>query len=192
MNTPKQLVRLLRHTALSRGCQMDDQGFILLVNIIGLSEFRSLTIAQLQKIAQEDQKGRFELRYTYHGFAVRAVQGHSFGLNMCYPTVIPRRMIHGTDDRGWEFINFDGVRVMTRDYIHAVDSHESYGLRHNATTLIYFGVEKVVEAGIAIHLSPNGYLLSRGNNGLLCPCFFAFAIRRSDGVSLPFMCHHHI
>jgi RNA:NAD 2'-phosphotransferase (TPT1/KptA family) len=75
-------------------------------------------------------------------------------------------MIHGTDDKGWISIYFDGVRVMSRDYIHAIDSCDSFGLRYNATTLIYFNVEKMIEAGVAIHLSPNGYLLSRGIDGL--------------------------
>jgi RNA:NAD 2'-phosphotransferase (TPT1/KptA family) len=82
MNTPRLLIRLLRLTASSRGCDMDDQGFVPLVQLIRLPEFQHLTFELLEKIVREDRKGRFELKRQGRSYAVMAVQGHSFGLMM--------------------------------------------------------------------------------------------------------------
>jgi RNA:NAD 2'-phosphotransferase (TPT1/KptA family) len=148
---------LVRHTAVKRGCDIDEEGFVLVEQVFGLLEFQHLTMSCVMKMVHEDREGRFELATRDRDNYIRAVQGHTIGLNVTYSSTHPVIMVHGTNDAGWSTINYDGVRVIGRDHIHAVDRLSFHCLHVTSTILVYFNVEKMTKTGIDIYLSPNKY-----------------------------------
>lgn len=188
----RSLVKVLRHTAIHRGLEVHEEGFVNLVDLQHLPEFHRLTIHRLQDIAHKDAKGRLELRYGRQGVVVRACQGHSFPVSLKMPRVFPSTAIHGTTESAWTVIREDGLRPMGRQHIHLASSLlAKSGIRASSAVIIELDTRRIQDDDVPLFISENGVILTQGCNGLLCPCYFKLAYQRYTGVHLRFGCAHH-
>ncbi|XP_053392010.1 uncharacterized protein LOC128554723 [Mercenaria mercenaria] len=188
----RALVKLLRHTGKAKGLIIDTEGFVAFDHITRLPRFRGLQPSDLYKIVRDDKKGRLELRARPF-LQVRAVQGHSMPVCPTMEVVHPPTMIHGTDNRAWAIIQRDGLRLMGRQHVHAASAPTARaGLRASSTVLVYLNTHAMISYGMRIVRSVNGVLLTQGDHGLICPCFFLRAVDRYSGEEQRFCCRHHV
>ncbi len=112
---------------------MDDQGFVSLDELMELLRAeRNLDLNREEFVEQLDDPNveRFERR----GDAVRASYGHSIDVDLDYPEINPEfPLYHGTSPEAWESIREEGLRPMSRQYVHLSNTRKEarrVGYRH--------------------------------------------------------------
>ncbi len=145
---------LLRH---KKG-YTDDKGYALVSKLI---EDVSITYDDLCRIVKEDDKKRYffseDCKY------IRASQGHSTGVNLELKEAIPPDILyHGTADRFLKSISKEGIKKMSRDYVHlSADKETAYkvGSRHGKPVLLVINARQMVKDGVKFFVSENGVWL---------------------------------
>src|SRR5262245_39367929 len=115
----KLLALLLRHRAGEHGLSLDPEGFVPLEDVLaainrkrGWDWVRGAHIAQV--IAQQEKR-----RYEIVEDDIRAIYGHSVDTAISYPAVAPpQTLLHGTARRFVAAILREGLRPMSRQYVH--------------------------------------------------------------------------
>lgn len=118
---------------------MDPQGFVPLEELLDLvrSE-KNWKISREEFIERLDDPDveRFERR----GDAVRATYGHSIDIEMDYPEIDPEfPLYHGTSPEAWGLIREEGLRPMSRQYVHLSGTREEarrVGHRHSQSPVL--------------------------------------------------------
>lgn len=81
----KTLSWLLRHGAIKEGIPINSEGF---VNVQYLLNHRSLggkcSVDDIKRVVAENNKQRFAVRYLNNQLQIRANQGHSVKVLLCY------------------------------------------------------------------------------------------------------------
>jgi 2'-phosphotransferase len=179
-----QLSKVLRHSALKEGLVMDNEGFILLDEILKLKYFKDLDLNKIQHIVRTDNKNRLELKLVDDKFYLRANQGHSIKgiindellLESITIENLPTVCIHGTYLDIYDKITTDGLCKMGRNHIHCCEGiplEVKSGARPDSNLYIYIDIIKALNAGILFFRSRNGVILTPGDeNGYLKPKFF--------------------
>jgi RNA:NAD 2'-phosphotransferase (TPT1/KptA family) len=201
----KSLSELLRHTAKRQGVAIDEQGWVLMSDVVNYLnqgydknpwEGGLVTEDEIHPIvagnAGGNEKKRFE---TWDGppSFIRAVQGHTLkGVEPDLKAVnvgeVPYA-VHGTYYQAWDRIKSHGLSKMSRNYIHLAkdlpgESGVISGMRGNCEVLIWVDLAKASAAGIKFEQSANGVILTKGNNGSLCPEFFCKVVDRKTNSNL--------
>lgn len=135
--TPKQQIKvgrylcfLLRHDA----TLLDPYGWAKTSVVITRlqQEFAGMTLGVLRKIVAEDTKNRYSFNQT--GDCVRCNQGHSAPVDLqLVPMQPPEQLFHGTARKSEWLIRRDGLRPMSRQYVHLssdVETATAVGERH--------------------------------------------------------------
>lgn len=128
----KFLSFILRHNPRGYGLKLDRRGFALWEDVYRTvhSRYPWIQREDLLVVAEEDTKGRFELR----DMKIRATYGHSLGLENPSPYVRPPdELYHGTSSRNLERIMDEGIKPMGRDLVHLSLTREDalqVGRRH--------------------------------------------------------------
>ncbi|KAI0640747.1 KptA family-domain-containing protein [Trametes meyenii] len=195
----KTLSWILRHGSQSEGLAIRPDGYVRVDELLQRPKLRELNFEALQEIVEDDAKGRYSLileadpKTSSESWWIRANQGHSMkSVTLDYEPIksvadIPTGIaIHGTTKRAWESIKFTytgsledvGLSKMTRNHIHLAQgvpgSGVISGMRNSSQILIYVDVQKALDAGIRFYLSPNGVILTEGDErGFLIPHFFS-------------------
>ena len=152
-----------------------------------MKPFRDVTFEDLADLVKTDEKERFCLQQKSASssnsgeWRVKANQGHSFDLDELdltritdardFPTVI-----HGTFEGNLASIMESGLSRMSRAYIHFASGLDAKsGIRKSCDTVIHVNLEMCLEHGIEFWVSPNGVILSKGEEGkgILSPRFFS-------------------
>lgn len=96
-------------------------------------------------------------------------------------------IVHGTYLRNWNSIKVNGLSRMNRLHIHFAsgllsDQTVVSGVRRNVELYIYINLDKALASGIRFFKSPNGVILSPGDDdGLIHPEYFLKVCLVKDG-----------
>ena len=158
---------LLRHEPWDIDLQMDVRGWVCadaLIEGINRKKGCGLDRALLEEIVREDRKGRY--RFSEDGSKIKACQGHSI------PWVIPEMeflvppefLYHGTATRFLDTIMKDGLKPMTRQFVHISPDYETavkVGSRHGKPVVLKIRAKDFVDDGNELYRSSNGVWQAR-------------------------------
>ncbi|XP_075795195.1 tRNA 2'-phosphotransferase 1 isoform X5 [Pelodiscus sinensis] len=197
----KALSYVLRHGAAQLGLEMSADGFVDVASVLSLPRFRGVSVADVQRVVETNEKRRFALRpHPGDGhLQIRANQGHSLQqvselelTPLLEPTDLPQTMAHGTYLRHWPAICQGGLSRMGRNHIHLApglpgDGHVLSGMRQDCDVAIVIDGPKALADGIQFYRSANGVILSPGDaEGFLPPQYFQSVLQlRPDTGEAP-------
>lgn len=132
----KYISYILRHHPESIGLKLDKEGYAFvdeLIKKINNSDkyHGELNTERLQRIVDTNDKKRYS--YNKDKTKIRAVQGHSFHVDVAKVSIPPTSLFHGTSADAYQSIKKKGICKMTRDYVHLskdMQTAKSVGLRH--------------------------------------------------------------
>tara|TARA_Y100000813_G_C24116546_1_gene330476 strand:+ start:94 stop:672 length:579 start_codon:yes stop_codon:yes gene_type:complete len=176
----KNLSKILRHSAKSRGLKIDDGGWIKLDDILKFTEFKNITIQDILYIVDNNDKKRFSIEHRNSVIYIKANQGHSIKsikdellLNRITDPNYITFAIHSTFKKSIKLIKENGLSKMNRNHIHMAKSRNvKSGVRKNADVFIYIDVTSAINDGIKFYESENGVILSPGINGVIPSKYF--------------------
>ena len=118
-----------------------------------------ITKPVLDNIVAQDVKGRYS--YDSTGTLIRANQGHSIPdvmVEMLQPEP-PEYLYHGTATRFLDAICKEGLKPMTRQYVHLSADYETavaVGKRHGTPVVLVIRAQEFVNDGHELYQSSNG------------------------------------
>lgn len=156
---------VLRHHPEAAYIQLDEHGWANVEQLLeGMKRTgRKINMAGLEEIVRTDEKQR----YSFNGdkTLIRANQGHSIpvdvGLKEQEP---PEYLYHGTAVGFYESIRKQGLRPMSRLYVHLskdVETAVSVGKRHGKPVVLRIHSGVMYRDGVSFYLSENGVWLTR-------------------------------
>ena len=128
----------LRHFPDDAGLDLDDAGWTDLEALISRTQakYDGIDREAIIGIIRTDPKGRFEV----DAGRVRAAYGHSVSVDLeSGGTPVPDTLYHGTAPEALSSIREDGLKPMSRQYVHlseSVDDAKAVGSRHAAAPVI--------------------------------------------------------
>lgn len=161
---------LLRHKPETLKLKMDKNGYVevneLIEKINSVEKYKnSLSVEKLEEIVNTDSKRRYS--YNETKTKIRAVQGHSFSVNVAKVGIPPVVLYHGTSSDAYALIRKKGIQKMNRDYVHLskdIETAKNVGLRHckNKKDLIIIKIDtkKMLADGYLFYVAENGVWLS--------------------------------
>lgn len=155
----KKMSYLLRHSTEPR--YVDEYGWADIVDIIKELRKREpkFNLSTLEQIVTEDEKGRYSFDDSHT--RIRANQGHSIPnihVEMSQPEP-PELLYHGTATRFLDSIMNEGLKPMSRQFVHISPDYETavkVGNRHGKTVVLEFRAKDFVADGNELYLSANG------------------------------------
>ena len=156
----KYLSYLLRHKPESIGLELDEAGWVLVDQIIALTE---LTHPIIEEIVFTNDKQRFA--FSSDGRKIRANQGHSVqGVDIGYEMRTPPDMLyHGTVEKFLDSIRSDGLQKMARHHVHlsaTIDTAKNVGSRRGKPVVLVVDSASMHADGFEFYLSANGVWLT--------------------------------
>lgn len=162
----KTMAHALRHAPQNYGLILDEKGWTDVEKLIkGLKNhskrFKDVTINDLQKIINESNKKRFEIK----DGKIRATYGHSLPSKIeKKSTVPPKFLYHGTTPRAAKDILKTALKPQGRQYVHlSLDVKSAYevGLRRTKDPVILkVSAQEAYNAGINFYREKEGIWLS--------------------------------
>jgi putative RNA 2'-phosphotransferase len=162
----KLLALLLRHRAAEHGLALDPEGFVPLEEVVaainrqrGWAWVRAEQIAEV--IAQQEKR-----RYEIVDDDIRAIYGHSVATAISYPAIVPpETLLHGTARRFVETILREGLRPMSRQYVHLSDDPALARLtgrrRDPQPAILQISAAQAHAAGVVFYQADHGIFLAR-------------------------------
>ena len=145
---------------------LDKEGYCNTADLIKAvkREFGKFTLEDLQDIVASDEKGRYS--FNASGSKIRANQGHSTNqVNISFKEVTPPDVLyHGTATRFLDSIYKEGLKPMSRQYVHLSKDTETatkVGTRHGSLYIIYIDAKQMCADGYKFYLSDNGVYLTK-------------------------------
>lgn len=156
---------ILRHQPQAAGIKLDKQGWAdveeLLRGVNGTG--RKINREILEDIVRTDEKGRYSFDET--GKKIRANQGHSVLVDVELEERLPPEFLyHGTASRFLDSIFAEGLKPMSRLYVHLsldVETAVKVGKRHGKAAVLQVEAGKMAEEGIHFFQSANGVWLTK-------------------------------
>lgn len=158
--TSRYISLILRHKPEVIGISLDEHGWANVAELIeGVSKSRPLTMEMLEEIVRTDEKQRYS--FNEDRTLIRANQGHSIPVDVELPEAEPPEYLyHGTGEKSVEAIDWQGLKPMSRLYVHLSQDEETalkVGKRHGMP---------VVYRVMAGEMHRNGYRFFRSVNGV--------------------------
>lgn len=155
---------VLRHKPDAAGITLDEHGWANVEELLdGIHNTgREINMEVLEEIVRTDNKQR----YSFSGDKkyIRANQGHSIPvdveLNEQEP---PEFLYHGTADRFLGSIMAEGLKPMSRLYVHLskdIETANNVGKRHGNPMILKVHSSQMFRDGIKFYLSENGVWLT--------------------------------
>lgn len=112
------IAKILRHEPEIIGITLDSHGWAKVSELIeGVKKTRPIDIDILKEIVATDRKGRYS--FSDDGEFIRANQGHSLDVDADLEEREPPELLyHGTSQDTVPIINAEGLKPMTRLYVH--------------------------------------------------------------------------
>lgn len=155
---------ILRHKPEAAGITLDEHGWANvdeLIKGINSAGYR-IDMPLLEEIVKTDNKQRYS--FSEDKTLIRANQGHSVkvdvGLKECEP---PEQLFHGTGERFAAAIRKEGLKPMSRLYVHLSkdrETAEKVGARHGKPHIFFVHSGKMFRQGYKFYLSENGVWLT--------------------------------
>lgn len=191
---------LLRHGATTAGLEMRPDGYVELTSLLVHKSLRGCTVDEAVAVVSTNDKQRFALHTdAATGIQwIRANQGHTLKsvkdsellVEITDPKDAPV-CVHGTYRKVLPLILQSGLSRMARNHIHFAPGLASEnggvisGMRGDCEVALYLNVPAALRAGIKLHRSENGVLLSAGDaTGCIQPTLFEKVVDIETGKSL--------
>ena len=117
----------------------------------------------LEEIVRTDNKGRYS--FNDSKTLIRANQGHSIPVDVELKEIVPPNILfHGTATRFLDSIKQQGIKSMSRLYVHLSEDLETaikVGDRHGDCVVLIIDTKKMSNDGIKFYLSENGVWLTK-------------------------------
>lgn len=156
---------ILRHKPETIGITLDKHGWANVKELIdGINNSgRSINMDVLEEIVRTDQKGRYS--FNKNKTLIRANQGHSIPVDVELKEMTPPDVLyHGTATKSLDGIKQNGIKSMSRLYVHLSKDTETatkVGNRHGKCALLEIDTKRMYEDGIKFFLSENGVWLTK-------------------------------
>ena len=127
----KSISWLLRHGAIKENIAINNEGYILISDLLLWLEEKKkckITYEDLVDIVANDNKGRLTISREY----IRANQGHSMDIQINFESYKceSSQIMHATYNRNKESIKQNGLKVMSRNYVHLINIDSSCNKFH--------------------------------------------------------------
>lgn len=155
---------ILRHNPDAAGVVLDEHGWANVADLIdGVNATgRSINMEVLEDIVRIDSKGRYS--FNEDKTLIRANQGHSIPVDVDLQQAEPPAVLyHGTAIRFVEAIKIEGLKSMSRLYVHLSNDYETavkVGKRHGDPIVFEVDAERMSMDGVGFYLSQNGVWLT--------------------------------
>lgn len=163
----KFLSLILRHKPSAANITLDDNGWadvpylIKQVSFTLFNDTTSFTLTDLERIVNEDSKGRYA--FSASKDKIRANQGHSIKVDVELKEAEPPEILyHGTSDKFLTPIFKDGIKKMSRQYVHLSANKETavkVGQRHGKPVVLEIKTKSIFDDERKFLLSENGVWL---------------------------------
>lgn len=156
---------ILRHKPEEIGISLDEHGWANVEELInGINNTgRKINMEILEEIVRADNKKRYS--FNEDKTLIRANQGHSIPVDVELKEAIPPKVLyHGTAKRFLTSIEAQGIKSMSRLYVHLSDNIGTaitVGSRHGEYTVLIIDTEKMYNDGIKFYLSENNVWLTK-------------------------------
>lgn len=153
----KEITYALRHASWEYELEMDDKGFVdieQLLSAINEENKYSKIIDKFDiiKVMEVSNKKRLEII----GERIRAMYGHSFPMQIKYEEETPPAMLyHGTAKRFLNSIKKEGLKPMSRQYVHLSEDIETAKMvgkrRDSDPVILYIDTVEAIKAGVKFY-----------------------------------------
>lgn len=156
---------VLRHKPDAAGINLDEHGWANVQNLIdGIKETgRKIDMGILEEIVATDNKQRYT--FNQDKTLIRANQGHSIPVDVELKEQEPPKFLyHGTAARFLDAILNDGLKPMSRLYVHLSEDIETalkVGKRHGNPVVLKIYSGDMHKDGYKFYLSENGVWLTK-------------------------------
>ena len=156
---------VLRHQPDAAGIKLDEHGWANVDELIeGISNTgRTIDMDVLEEVVRTDNKQRYS--FNEDKTLIRANQGHSVPVDVeLEEKKPPQYLYHGTADRFLDAIMSEGLKPMSRLYVHLSKDRETavkVGKRHGKPVVLKIKAEEMWKDGIKFYLSQNGVWLTK-------------------------------
>ena len=153
------LCRVLRHQPECIGLSLDRNGWADIRELIGKIRAQDIFIDRetLDRIVREDSKQRYAV--SPDGTHIRTNQGHSIAVSIeMEERTPPDTLYHGTAARFLDSIRRDGIRRMSRQYVHLspdIPTAVNVGRRHGKPVVLVIDTAKMAADGYFFKVSEN-------------------------------------
>lgn len=156
---------ILRHKPSEIGVTLDEHGWADVNELIeGINASgRAIDMETLEEIVKTDNKRRYS--FNENKTLIRANQGHSVPVDVeLKESTPPNVLYHGTATRFIDSIRQQGIKSMSRLYVHLskdLDTAVKVGNRHGKCIVLQIDAKKMFEDGIKFYLSDNEVWLTK-------------------------------
>ena len=157
---------ILRHNPGAIGISLDEHGWASVqefINGINNTKGCGLDMETLEEIVRTDNKQRYS--FSEDKTLIRANQGHSINVDVeLKEAEPPEQLFHGTGERFASAIRKEGLKPMSRLYVHLSKDKETavkVGSRHGKPHIFFVHSGKMYRAGYKFYLSENGVWLTK-------------------------------
>jgi len=156
---------VLRHKPDAAGIQLDEHGWANVDELLeGVNNTgRKIDMDMLEEIVMTDNKQRYS--FNVDKTLIRANQGHSIPVDVeLEEKQPPQYLYHGTADRFLKSIMSEGIKPMSRLYVHLSNDEETavkVGKRHGKPVILKIRAKEMWKDGIKFYLSQNGVWLTK-------------------------------
>lgn len=163
-STSKYISLILRHKPEVIGITLDDHGWADTQELIeGVNRTHPLTMELLEEIVRTDEKQRYS--FNADKSRIRANQGHSIPIDAdLAETEPPETLYHGTGEKSVASIEREGLRPMSRLYVHLspdTETARSVGSRHGKPVIYIVLAGEMHRSGYRFYRSANGIWLTK-------------------------------
>lgn len=156
---------VLRHEPDAAHITLDEHGWANVEELLaGINDTgRKIDMDILEEIVKTDNKRRYS--FNYDKTLIRANQGHSIPVDVELEEQEPPEFLyHGTADRFLDAIMKEGIKPMSRLYVHLskdVDAALKVGKRHGCPVILKIHSGDMYKDGYSFYLSENGVWLTK-------------------------------
>ena len=164
VRTSKFLSLVLRHQPDAAGITVDAHGWAEVGALLrGMTDAGvPCDLQALREIVRTDEKQRYT--FNEDGTKIRASQGHSFPVDLGLTQTDPPQVLwHGTATRFLADIMQEGLKPMSRQYVHlSPDAETAYrvGIRHGKPVILQVDALRMVQDGMKFYRAENGVWLT--------------------------------
>ena len=153
---------VLRHKPEAAGIELDPHGWADVDALLkGMPHRYPLTMELLEELVYTDKKSRYA--FNEDKTKIRANQGHSIPVDVELEEVLPPPVLwHGTGEKNVAAILREGLRPMSRLYVHLSPDRETaikVGRRHGRPVVFQVDTQAMVRDGFRFYRSRNGVWL---------------------------------
>lgn len=156
---------VLRHKPEAAGICLDEHGWADVDELLkGINDTgRTIDMDILEEIVRTDNKQRYS--FNEDKTLIRANQGHSIPVDVeLEEKKPPQYLFHGTAERFLDAIMAEGLKSMSRLYVHLSKDKETavkVGKRHGKPVVLKIRAEEMYNDGSKFYLSANGVWLTK-------------------------------